>query len=439
MIALLPNTGFLSETSRMLHIAQALRERGEDVCVATHGGPYARVLSDAGEPFTLLEPRFDDARSAAYVRDLVQIGRPGVRMQPPDEVRRSVAAEAQYLRAAGARAVVTGFTLTAYLSSRVAGIPLVASHGGSFVPPVFERGLMPTPTTMPIPGTHWLPAWVKRRFANASAIRLTDPTRFLNDVAAELGVEPVPTLAALMLGDLTLVTETAEVLGIPPAELAAWRPRRPRAYRAGTRLVATGPLYARLDLPIPEAVERFLDRSEPTALVVLSSVTPELLRRAVRRVRAAGPRVIVGATIHDYGPNDDPGVVVAGLLPNHRVMPRVDVAVTMGGQGTVQTAMACGTPLVGIPLHLEQELNVGQAARRGAGVAISPRHVNTAHLTQAVREVLADPRFAEGASKVRDEYARVDGAANAASAILDWLDGRAAPASPVTQGAVPGR
>ena len=137
MIALLPNTGFLSETSRMLHIAQALRERGEDVCVATHGGPYARVLSDAGEPFTLLEPRFDDARSAAYVRDLVQIGRPGVRMQPPDEVRRSVAAEAQYLRAAGARAVVTGFTLTAYLSSRVAGIPLVASHGGSFVPPVF--------------------------------------------------------------------------------------------------------------------------------------------------------------------------------------------------------------------------------------------------------------------------------------------------------------
>lgn len=430
MIALLPNTGFLSETSRMLHIAQALRARGEGVCLATHGGPYARVLSDAGEPFELLEPRFDDARSARYVRDLVQIGRPGVRMQPADEVRQSVAAEARYLRAVGARAVVTGFTLTAYLSSRVAGIPLVASHGGSFVPPVFERGLMPTPTTTPIPGLEWLPAWVKRGFANGSSMRMTGPTRFLNEVAAELGVEPVPTLAALMLGDLTLVTETAEVLGIAPAELAAWTPRRPQAFRAGTRLVATGPLFARLEMPIPDAVERFLDGSQATALVVLSSATPELLRRVVRRVRDAGPRVIVGATIHDFGPNDDPGVVVAGLLPNHRVMPRVDVAVTMGGQGTIQTALACGTPLVGIPLHLEQELNVGMAARRAAGVAVAPRHADTPRLTEAVRDVLADPRFAAGAAKVRDEYARVDGAANAAHAILEWLDGKRDQAGP---------
>ncbi|HNH48870.1 MAG TPA: histidine kinase dimerization/phospho-acceptor domain-containing protein, partial [Myxococcota bacterium] len=181
--------------------------------------------------------------------------------------------------------------------------------------------------------------------------KLASVGRLAAGLAHELGnpLTAVRGYLALLKMEAAGNTETAEVLGIPPAELAAWRPRRPRAYRAGTRLVATGPLYARLDLPIPEAVERFLDRSEPTALVVLSSVTPELLRRAVRRVRAAGPRVIVGATIHDYGPNDDPGVVVAGLLPNHRVMPRVDVAVTMGGQGTVQTAMACGTPLVGIP------------------------------------------------------------------------------------------
>jgi UDP:flavonoid glycosyltransferase YjiC (YdhE family) len=37
MIALFPNCGFLSETSRMLHIAQALRQQGEPVCIATHG------------------------------------------------------------------------------------------------------------------------------------------------------------------------------------------------------------------------------------------------------------------------------------------------------------------------------------------------------------------------------------------------------------------
>ena len=421
MIALLPHCGFLSETSRMLHIAQALRAQGQQVCLATHGGPYAHVLTQAGESFTLLEPQFDAARCSTYLRDLVQIGRPGVRLQPADEVRRSVAAEVAFLRSQGAVAAVTGFTLTAYLSTRLAGIGLVTSHGGSFVPPMLERGLAPVPTTMPMPGAEWLPAWLKRRIANSGTMRMAGPVRFLNEVAAELGVAPVPTLAALMLGDLTLVTDTAEVLGISDTALAAWQPRRPQAYRAGTRLVATGPLYARLDLPVPDAVQPFLDRSSPTALVVLSSSTPELLRQVVRRVRAAGPRVIVGATLHDHGPSPDPGVVVAGLLPNHRVMPLVDVAVTMGGQGTVQTAMASGTPLVGIPLHPEQELNVDLAARHGVGLAVAPRHADTPRLTEAVRRVLAEPAFAAGADQVRQWYAGVDGAARAASAIVDWL------------------
>lgn len=421
MIALVPHCGFLSETSRMLHLAQALRRQGEAVCLATHGGPFTRVLDDAGEQYTLLEPRFDALRCAAFLRDLVQIGRPGVRMQPAEEVRGSVAAEAEFFRAVGARAVITGFTLTTYLSSRVAQIPLVTSHGGSYVPPIFERGLAPAPTSMPIPAADLIPAWLKRRFANGTPMRMAGATRFLNEVADELGVERVPTLAALMLGDLTLVTDTAHVLGISADDLERWQPRRPRAFRAGTHLVATGPLFARLDLPIPAAVEAFLDGSEPTALVVLSSTTPDTLRAVVRRVRASGVRVIVGATIHDHGSSDDPAVVVAGLLPNHRVMPRVDVAVTMGGQGSIQTAMASGTPVVGIPLHAEQELNVGLAARQGAALAVAPRHADSPRLTEAVRRVLTEPGFAAGAARVQGWYATVDGAANAAHAVRTWL------------------
>ena len=433
MIALLPHCGFLSETTRMLHIAQALRVQGEAVCLATHGGPYADVLSRAGEQVTALAPHFDRGRCEVFLRNLVQIGRPGVRMQPPDEVRESVQAEAAFLRSVGARAVVSGFTLTTYLSSRVAGIPLITSHGGSYVPPVFERGLAPVPTTMPIPGTEWLPRAAKRFLANQGAARMRDPTRFLNVVAAELGVEPVPTLAALMLGDLTLVTDVAEVLGVPDDDMARWQPQRPKAFRAGTQLVTTGPLFARLDLPVPPAVTPFLDGSRPTVLVVLSSATPELLRHAVKRVRATGARVIVGATIHDYGPNDDADVVVAGLLPNHLVMPHVDLAVIMGGQGTVQTAMACGTPLLGIPLHPEQELNVDLAARHGAGLAIAPRHVDTPKMTASVRRILDDAAFAEGAARVQRWYAGVNGAARAATAIRHWLAARQTTRQPAAE------
>jgi UDP:flavonoid glycosyltransferase YjiC (YdhE family) len=429
MIVLMPNCGFLSETTRMLHIAQALQTRGEAVVMATHGGPYQHVLAAAGMPCTVLSPVMDDARCAQFLKDLIQIGRPGVRLQPPDEVRRSVEAEVAFFRATGARMVVTGFALTAYLSTRVAGLPLAASHGGSFVPPVFERGLAPVPTTMPIPGTEWLPRWLKRQFANRTSHRMTDPVKFLNVVAAELGVEPVPSLAALMLADLTLVTDVPEILGVSAHDMDAWRPRPARAFRAGTRLAYVGPMFARLDLPVPAAVQPFLDGRRPTAYVVLSSSTPKMLRAVTARVRQAGVRVIVGATIHDYGPNDDADVVVAGILPSHEIMPKVDVVVTMGGQGSVQTAMASGTPLVGIPLHPEQELNVDLAARQGMALAIAPRHAGTEKMTDSVRRLLAKPGHRQQARRVQQLYAGCDGAARAAAAITRHLATRPRPDS----------
>lgn len=433
MIALLPNCAFLSETSRMLHIAQALQAQGEAVCMATHGGAYTSVLDRAGMPYTLLPPLMDRARSERYLKDLVQIGRPGVQLQPPDEVRSSVQSELAFLREQGARMAVTGFTLTTYLSTRVVGIPLAASHGGSYVPPVFERGLAPVPTAMPMPGVEWLPAWLKRKLANSGPSRLRGPVRFLNRVAAELGVEPVPTLAALMLADLTLITDVPEVLGVPRAELEAWRPRPATAYRPSTRLAYVGPLVARLDLPLPPAVAAFLDGSRPTAYVVLSSSTPELLRAVTARVRAAGPRVIVGATVHDFGPVGDADTVVAGILPSHLVMPRVDMAITMGGQGTVQTCMLSGTPVVGIPLHPEQELNVDLAARQGMALAIAPRHAATERMTQAVQRLLSEPGFRAQAQRVKGLYAGTDGAQEAARRIRQHLQAHESATAPGSQ------
>lgn len=421
MIALLPHCGFLSETTRMLAIARALRATGARVILATHGGPYTRVLDEAGEVYTLLSPLMDRARCARYVDGVVDIGRPGTRLQSPAEVRACVDTEVDFFRAHAVTMAVIGFTLTAYLSSRVVGIPLATSHGGSLVPPVLEAGLAPVPTTMPIPFTEWLPSALKRRLVNGGPMRLTEPTRFLNDVARGLKVEPVPTLAALMLGDITMVTDTPDVLGVSREVMSQWRPAtssRPPAYRPDTRLVYTGPLFAQLDRPISERVQAFLQGDRPVAYVVLSSATPERLRAVVSRVRAAGVRVLVGATIHDFGPVNDANVMVEGILPSHRIMPLVDVAVTMGGQGTVQTAMSCGTPLVAIPLHAEQELNVALAARMGMAAAVAPRHADTERLTHVVREVVRSPAYRAGAVRARESYRDQDGAAQAAEVLL---------------------
>lgn len=437
-IALLPHCGFLSETSRMLAIAEALREAGAEVHLATHGGPFEHVITDAGWPLRRLEPVPDDARRERFIEGIVNIGQPGRRLMTADEVREGVRHEVAWLREIGARAVVTGFTLTALLSSRVVGAMLVASHGGSFVGPAFDHGLAPAPTQMPIPGTEWLPAAAKRWLANQGPQRMTGPARFLNDIAAELGVEPVPSLAALMMGDLTLLTDTPGVLGLTAAQVSRWQPRQPAAYRSNPKVVCVGPLFARLPAPIPGPIAEWLDGpgapSGPTAYVALTSATSTLVREVVQRVRDAGARVIVAATTHDLqNLENDPAIRVGRLLPSHDIMPRVDVAVVMGGQGSTQTAMCSGTPFVGIPLHPEQELNVHLAARQGAAIGVAPRRVRGPHLTRAVRRVLEDPAYRSAARKMQALYAGQDAARASARAILQAIQ----PLQPLQAGSEP--
>jgi len=194
---------------------------------------------------------------------------------------------------------VTGWTLTALLSTRLAGIPLITEHAGSFLPPVFERGLLPAPSgPLGLPGERFLPRRARRWIQNAAPARLGHYTAGFNWVAAELGVEPVPSFAALLLGDLTLVTDVPEVLGLPHAEVDEWIPRDPRRYRAGTRLRYTGPLYAHLDIPVPDRVQAFLAGPRPLIYVAITSSTPELVRQAVSALVPLGARILVAAEVH---------------------------------------------------------------------------------------------------------------------------------------------
>ena len=65
----------------------------------------------------------------------------------------------------------------------------------------------------------------------------------------------------------------------------------------------------------------------------------------VRCVQDAGAPVLVSATVHDVSDLEDERTLVAATLPNHLVMPRVAATVVMGGQGSVQTAIASGCSL----------------------------------------------------------------------------------------------
>lgn len=423
MIAFLPHCDFLSEVSRAIAIAGALRERQVPVSFASRGGRFSHLIPEAGFSLQPLDPPVTEETTRRFFEILTSMDPSGpANFYTDAELREAVRSELEFLRSTEARLAVTGFTLSAYVSTRLADIPLATDHGGSFVPPVLGNNLGPVMVNPPDPRMARLPAAVQRWLFNRLSGLFKGPTKQLEQYAEALGIEsPVSSWASMMCGDLTLVTELPEVLGLSEKKLAGWRPRWPYRFARDISFRFTGPLYARLDLPIPPAVDDFLEADDPVVYVSMSSVDEGFLRAVVEVVKKAGYRLLVGATVHDVADLSDNRTLVTGVLPNHLIMPQVDAAVIMGGQGTVQTAVASATPFVGLPLHGEQELNVAVAERLGMAIRMAPSEATTPALTEAIRSLIDDPTHAAGAERAAEHYRNVDGAANAAEAILAWL------------------
>ena len=433
MILFLPNCSFLSEVSRALEIATALRARGVEVAFGSRGGRYGHLIESAGLSVAPLEPEVTPQIESDFLAAILSMGpRTSRDFYRDDELRAAVDAEVDLIRRIGANLVVTGFTLSAYLSTRVAGVPLATDHGGSFVPPVLAHMLCPVAVNPPDPNLAKLPHRVQRWMANRAPGFIRGPVDQLNRHAREREVEPLPSMLGLLCGDLTLVTELPEVLGLPARDLESWRPRWPLRVRRGTTFRYTGPLYARLDLPLPPDVVTFLQAGEPVVYVALTSVSEALQRRVVASAQGTGHRVLVAGGEGLVDDLADDRTRVAGTLPSHEVMPQVAAAVIMGGQGSTQTAMAAGTPFVGLPYHGEQELNVAVAERLGAAVRLSPATAGSRELTEAIDRLVSDPAFASAASEVSRRYAGVDGGALAADAIVDYLSTGRPDRSPVS-------
>jgi UDP:flavonoid glycosyltransferase YjiC (YdhE family) len=424
MICLLPNCAYLSETSRMIEIRKALIEMGENVCVASHGGPHEKILEDEGVAYRLLNPVTNAARCRKFLHDMATI-RPGVRLYSDEELRRMVAEETAFFREQRVKAVVTGFALTAFLSARAAGVPLVGTYAGSFVPPLVERNLMPPPSR-PMPLLfRLLPERLSMRLNMWLTQRVSIFSREFDRIAKEMNIEGLPSFLSLFAPDLTLVTEAPEVLGISPKDLENWVPKRPKSYRKNPKLQYAGPMFAKLSRPIPLRVQAFMDEREsgqPLIYVAITSTEPKVVRDVLRTLRPINARILVAASVHDLFDMEEDNVLVQDFLPSHLVMPQVDLAITAGGQGSVQSAMACGVPLVGIPLQPEQDLNVSLIERRGAGRLVPLHLAGTKRMTDAVLEVLSSPQMKTNAEKIQQIYASMDGPKTAARAIVALME-----------------
>ena len=95
-----------------------------------------------------------------------------------------------------------------------------------------------------------------------------------------------------------------------------------------------------------------------------------------------------------------------------------DVTISHGGQGTLQTALYSGIPIVGVAAQQEQFINLSNIESRGAGIRIPRVRWNAKNIQRSVIRILSDARYKESAMLLRKYIRSSNGAKNAAVEIF---------------------
>ena len=106
------------------------------------------------------------------------------------------------------------------------------------------------------------------------------------------------------------------------------------------------------------------------------------------------------------------------FVPAKQVNKLADIAIIHGGQGTVQTAMGAGTPIVSVGLQPEQVINIRQVEKRGAGIKLERSQWSEANISDAIERIVADGSYRKCAASVKKEMDLCDGSGTSAQALL---------------------
>ena len=362
MRVLITTTGSAGHLGPLIPFAEAIRDAGGDVLLATR------------------DSTADQVRATGY--DVRSFG------EAPDEERGPIFAAARGLSSDEANALVVS-AVFAGMDARAA-LPHVLEICADWRPDVvlselgeFAGGLAAAHLDLPTVGVGITQAAVEQR--------VLGPTNAaLRKLRAELGLRAANGAGSAYF---TLFPSLMEDPALPgPAHIRRFREH---------------------DGPAPQPLPDWWDGAgEPLVYLTFGSVAPQMeffpavYRAAIDALAGLPIRLLV-----TVGRDRDPaelGPVPANVhverwVPQLDVMPHASAMVCHGGSGTVRAALAASVPLVVLPLFADQPNNAARVDALGAGIALPDGPSGIAGMADAVRAVLADERYARRAAAVAAE------------------------------------
>ncbi len=415
------------DTTRAIAIAVALRDlcpAGRDLKITflSCGSRFEYMITDAGFPIAPAQPR---VKGVSVAHDL-QWSFPEF-FGSVEVATRFIEGQLAAFRELRPDVVFHGMWAPASLAARMLGIRTINFLPVPLCPGSFAHGLIrdlpdmvPVLTRLPRPVRQWL-AWLTGGLMVKRAPIFHQHN--LGAAAAACGwpVKGPISLFDMNMADLNLVNDH-------PVFHAAY------AHRIPKNIVLTGPLFAsnagELDRDI---VAHMTSGPGPAVLVTMgSSGTEDFILEAIRAFRLrpedewkavvlASPSICPIERAQEAAAGDPRLLVTQRFIPAPAANALADVVVIHGGQGTVQTAVAAGKPVVGVALQMEQQTNLDIIMDAGAGVRVQRQLWKAKNIRDTVRAVLDDPSYAAKARVLGQTMTSMDGAKTAAEVMWDFI------------------
>lgn len=228
----------------------------------------------------------------------------------------------------------------------------------------------------------------------------------VNQVRTQGGLPPLSNPAALYESAPVVLYMTAEPFEYPRA---AWP----------ENIVLVGPCAWE---PPAEAPDWLADVRQPVVLITTSSEFQDDARLVHCALQAlSNEDVHVLATLpaqHARKLDVPPNAHVETFVPHGLVLDRAVCAVTHGGMGATQKALAAGVPVCAVPFGRDQFEVARRVEVSGAGTRLPARRLNSERLRAKVHEAISRK---PGAERIASAFHRAGGATTAADAIEQRL------------------
>lgn len=110
------------------------------------------------------------------------------------------------------------------------------------------------------------------------------------------------------------------------------------------------------------------------------------------------------------------------FVPAPIVNRMADIVVSHGGQGTIQTAISSGTPVVGVAMQPEQQINLENLVEHGAGIRIQKHRWNAKAINLSIKKVLLNKAYKENMLLLQHQIDSIDGGKNSAIAVWTFIN-----------------